>query len=88
MPAPGFETYGEPTSYPNKSTGKPDSCSTSEEESIKVRHHGYQGPNIDLENLEWRTISGPFVSVWLHNVPWGSEGTLAAPDAKVKSHSA
>nr|XP_023900602.1 sphingosine kinase 1 isoform X2 [Quercus suber] len=82
VPAPGFETYGEPTSYPNKSTGKPDSCSPSEEESIKVRHHGYQGPNIDLENLEWRTISGPFVSVWLHNVPWGSEGTLAAPDAK------
>ncbi|XP_050290569.1 sphingosine kinase 1-like [Quercus robur] len=82
VPAPGFETYGEPTSYPNKSTGKPDSCNPSEEESIKVRHHGYQGPNIDLENLEWRTISGPFVSVWLHNVPWGSEGTLAAPDAK------
>ena len=50
MPAPGFETYGEPTSYPNSSTGKPDSCSASEEESIKVRHHGYQGPNIDLEN--------------------------------------
>ena len=50
VPAPGFETYGEPTSYPNSSTGKPDSCSASEEESIKVRHHGYQGPNIDLEN--------------------------------------
>ena len=50
VPAPGFETYGEPTSYPNKSTGKPNSCSTSEEKSIKVRHHGYQGPNIDLEN--------------------------------------
>ncbi|KAM3701769.1 hypothetical protein ACJW30_05G199500 [Castanea mollissima] len=82
VPAPGFETYGEPTSYPNKSIGKPDSCSPSEEESIKARHHGYQGPNIDLENLEWRTISGPFVSVWLHNVPWGGEGTLAAPDAK------
>uniref|UniRef100_A0A7N2MR78 Exportin-2 C-terminal domain-containing protein n=1 Tax=Quercus lobata TaxID=97700 RepID=A0A7N2MR78_QUELO len=36
VPEPGFETYGEPTSYPNKSTGKPNSCSTSEEESIKV----------------------------------------------------
>lgn len=84
MPAPGFEAYGEPTSYHGKSTGKHDSCSPSEEKSVKVRHHGYQGPNIDLENLEWRSISGPFVSIWLHNVPWGGEETMAAPDAKVK----
>jgi sphingosine kinase len=28
-------------------------------------------------------MKGPFVSVWLHNVPWGAENTLAAPDAKV-----
>uniref|UniRef100_A0A2N9GPW4 YegS/DAGK C-terminal domain-containing protein n=1 Tax=Fagus sylvatica TaxID=28930 RepID=A0A2N9GPW4_FAGSY len=82
VPAPGFEAYGEPTSYHGKSTGKHDSCSPSEEKSVKVRHHGYQGPNIDLENLEWRSISGPFVSVWLHNVPWGGEETMAAPDAK------
>ncbi|RVW46293.1 Sphingosine kinase 1 [Vitis vinifera] len=42
-----------------------------------------KGPNIELEKLQWRTIDGPFVSIWLHNVPWGGEDTLAAPDAKV-----
>nr|GEW59425.1 sphingosine kinase 2-like isoform X1 [Tanacetum cinerariifolium] len=34
------------------------------------------------ENANWRKLNGPFVSVWLHNVPWGAENTLAAPDAK------
>ncbi|KAL1537477.1 Sphingosine kinase 1 [Salvia divinorum] len=26
-------------------------------------------------------IDGPFVSIWLHNVPWGAHDTKAAPDA-------
>jgi sphingosine kinase len=86
VPAPGFEAYGESTSYRGKSTGKQTSCSPTEEERVKVRHFGYQGPNIDLENLDWRIINGPFVSIWLHNVPWGGEDTIAAPDAKVKSY--
>ncbi|XP_062161641.1 sphingosine kinase 2 isoform X2 [Alnus glutinosa] len=82
VPAPGFEANGEATHYQGKSTGKQTSCSPSEEEPVKVRHYGYQGPNIDLGNLDWRTINGPFVSIWLHNVPWGTEDTMAAPDAK------
>jgi sphingosine kinase len=27
-------------------------------------------------------MKGPFVTIWLHNVPWGSENTLTAPAAK------
>lgn len=85
MPVPGFEAYGEPTNFHGKSTGEQNSHIPSEEDPAKAQQHGYQGPYIDLEDLDWRTINGPFVSVWLHNVPWGGEDTMAAPDAKVKS---
>ncbi|KAF5475600.1 hypothetical protein F2P56_007392 [Juglans regia] len=82
VPVPGFEAYGEPTNFHGKSTGKQNSHIPSEEDPAKAQQHGYQGPYIDLEDLDWRTINGPFISVWLHNVPWGSEDTMAAPDAK------
>ncbi|XP_015578185.1 sphingosine kinase 1 isoform X2 [Ricinus communis] len=74
VPAPGFETYGVPTSYNAESTSK-------QEQPLKTQH-GYQGPDVNLVNLDWRMISGPFVSIWLHNVPWGGEDVMAAPDAK------
>lgn len=84
MPAPGFETFGEPTSYNEKLTGKDNNHDLKEEENIsKLQESSYRGPDINLQNLNWRTINGPFVSVWLHNVPWGSEDAKAAPDAKV-----
>ncbi|MBA0836718.1 hypothetical protein Goarm_008913, partial [Gossypium armourianum] len=78
VPAPGFEEYGEQTSY----SGEP-SCetSTSQQESLNMQQPGYLGSDVKLENMHWRTISGPFVSIWLHNVPWGSEDVLAAPNA-------
>ncbi|KAJ9563095.1 hypothetical protein OSB04_008255 [Centaurea solstitialis] len=71
VPAPGFEDVGEPSG----------SCVDSME-PLKRCQHGYQGPKVDLESLNWRKLNGPFVSVWLHNVPWGAENTMAAPDAK------
>ncbi|KAK2977125.1 hypothetical protein RJ640_017649 [Escallonia rubra] len=77
VPAPGFEDFGEPSS------SKLDSCSLSDEKPVKIQQHGYQGPVVDLESQTWRKIDGPFVSIWLHNVPWGGEDTMAAPDAKV-----
>ncbi|KAE9595016.1 hypothetical protein Lal_00041110 [Lupinus albus] len=80
--APGFEAYGEPTSYCGKSTSKGNNSGPSEAESVKLQRLCYQGPEIDLEKLNWRVINGPFISVWLHNVPWGAEDTMAAPDAK------
>lgn len=83
MPAPGFEDYGVPTSYSGESINGMNVGSSSQEQPIKARQYGYQGPDVSLEDLGWRTINGPFISVWLHNVPWGGEDTLAAPDAKV-----
>lgn len=78
VPAPGSETYGQPSSYKKHDVHGP-----SQEELVKVQGHYYQGPDTNLENMEWRTIDGPFVSVWLHNVAWGGEDTMAAPHAKV-----
>lgn len=72
VPAPGFESYGQPAS-----------CSLDKVSSVSDKALGYQGPDTKLEDLDWREMNGPFVSVWLHNVPWGAENTLAAPDAKV-----
>lgn len=84
MPAPGYEAFGEPTSYPGKSTtSKGSNSGPNEAEHANKERLCYLGPEINVENLNWRVINGPFISVWLHNVPWGAEDTLAAPDAKV-----
>ncbi|XP_062013271.1 sphingosine kinase 1 isoform X1 [Rosa rugosa] len=80
VPAPGFEGFGEPTSYNDDDEST--NTDPSQEKPTKVRQLGYEGPDINLKNMNWRTIKGPFVSVWLHNVPWGGEDTRAAPDAK------
>ncbi|KAL2343965.1 hypothetical protein Fmac_005250 [Flemingia macrophylla] len=81
VPAPGFEAYGEPAIYPESSTIRGSNSDVIDgENSVKLK--GYQGPEIDLDNLVWRVLSGPFISVWLHNVPWGSENAKPAPDAK------
>lgn len=84
VPAPGFETFGDELSGQNgESIRELGICNTIQEEPVKNQQHGYRHTIVDLENLNWRKIEGPFVSVWLHNVPWGSEDTMAAPDAKV-----
>ena len=82
VPAPGFEAYGEPTRY-NGEFASTHSINPGQEQPVKAEQYSYQGPDVDLTNLEWRTINGPFISVWLHNVPWGGDNTMAAPDAKV-----
>ncbi|KAK4271532.1 hypothetical protein QN277_020216 [Acacia crassicarpa] len=83
VPAPGFEAFGEPLSYNGKCTGEDNNHDLKEAEHIKLQKSCYQGPDINLKNLNWKVINGPFVSVWLHNVPWGSQDALPAPDAKL-----
>ncbi|KAG7033898.1 Sphingosine kinase 1, partial [Cucurbita argyrosperma subsp. argyrosperma] len=82
VPAPGFEDYGEPTRYDYETASVVD-VDKSDGETDNIRRHGYEGPNINLKDLNWRKFDGPFISVWLHNVPWGAENTMAAPDAKM-----
>ncbi|KAL1809050.1 hypothetical protein DCAR_0728578 [Daucus carota subsp. sativus] len=83
VPAPGFEAFGDELSGHTVECAK-GICARgqNQEGMINIQQHGYRDSNIDLQSLNWRTIEGPFISVWLHNVPWGSEDTMAAPDAK------
>ncbi|KAF8413970.1 hypothetical protein HHK36_001967 [Tetracentron sinense] len=62
VPAPGYEAYGELGHQKVECTSKLDISCQSQEDTVKVQQHGYRGPSIFLENLEWRTIDGPFVS--------------------------
>lgn len=78
MPAPGYETYGDPIDQKNRWNQKQD-------DNSEGQQCGYQGPFTCLENMEWKIIEGPFISVWLHNVPWASEDAMPAPNAKVCS---
>ncbi|KAK9133861.1 hypothetical protein Scep_013389 [Stephania cephalantha] len=80
VPAPGYEEYGKATNEIKKFMGNLDTQDQCQVDTLK--QHCYGGPDICLEALEWRSVDGPFISVWLHNVPWGSEDTMAAPHAQ------
>ncbi|KAK4340570.1 hypothetical protein RND71_039071 [Anisodus tanguticus] len=71
--APDYETFGEPADVEGETI--------SEVKSSFLQHKGYRGPAFHMKDFN-RKIEGPFVSIWLHNVPWGGEDALAAPDAK------
>ncbi|XP_047307690.1 sphingosine kinase 1-like [Impatiens glandulifera] len=77
VPAPGFETIGEPCGQKGVAEAYHSNKHVKEGEQA-----GYEGPVLDLETSNWRSLNGPFISVWLHNVPWGSEDTMAAPNAQ------
>ncbi|KAL5987016.1 hypothetical protein ACLOJK_041879 [Asimina triloba] len=79
-PAPGYENYGDPLNHNNVASFNFASWNKIQEDGTKVELQGYQGPT--LKDTEWRTMEGPFISVWLHNVPWATEDTMPAPDAK------
>ncbi|KAI3456329.1 hypothetical protein Pfo_012992 [Paulownia fortunei] len=79
VPASGYESYGEPLDLEKVIIVEGESEMKSDDGPVE---YGYQGPKVDVKSLNWRKIDGPFVSIWLHNVPWGSEDTMAAPDAE------
>lgn len=81
VPASDYEDYTEKISQEVSSTLDVPFCSSSKKQTDALES-GYMGPNIALENMNWRTIEGPFISVWIQNVPWGSEGSMPAPSAK------
>ncbi|KAL0398661.1 UNVERIFIED_CONTAM: Sphingosine kinase [Sesamum radiatum] len=82
VPAPGYESYGEPLDLEKEVIVEGESQMTSDDGPVSIREYGYRGPKVDMKSLNWRKIDGPFISIWLHNVPWGGENTLAAPDAE------
>ncbi|KAL5730053.1 sphingosine kinase [Ranunculus cassubicifolius] len=76
VPAPGYESYGTPRIGPTTVDSK------DQEETVKMQECTYQGSKASIEEKDWRIIDGPFISVWLHNVPWASEDAMAAPNAQ------
>ncbi|XP_039130660.1 sphingosine kinase 2-like isoform X6 [Dioscorea cayenensis subsp. rotundata] len=80
VPAAGYEVYGEPLD-------RNESCKDEVPEqtcgvAARVQQCGYTGPKISLEDLEWKSVNGPFILVWLNNVPWSGEDVMPAPEAK------
>jgi len=84
VPAPGYEEVGEPVEQ-IPSFEQNGVSNGSQEDKANDRNGeriGYPGPSIEEADLEWRSLSGPFVSVWLGNVPFASEDAMAAPKAE------
>lgn len=81
IPAPGYESYGEPVN-------QIDGCKCDLLLSKQDRQgSGYQGPEVSFEKLDWRSLDGPFISVWVNNVPFSAEDYMPAPKAEVVSFS-
>ncbi|KAJ6827342.1 sphingosine kinase 1-like isoform X1 [Iris pallida] len=86
VPAPGYEMYGEPIQHDGEYKGNTGIPNISKQhvqgDGESVSQGGYSGPPSCLESSQWRSLDGPFISVWLNNVPWASEKIMPAPEAK------
>lgn len=85
VPAPGYEGFGDPVGQITscKSNGASTGVQGDRSNDCNDETCAYSGPSIDEADLEWRSLNGPFVSVWVSNVPFASEGVMTAPQAKV-----
>lgn len=77
VPAPGYEAFGEPVKLLENPILE---C---QEQNGKSPRFSYQGPSVEFQGSDWRFVDGPFVAVWINNVPWAAESIMAAPEAKV-----
>jgi sphingosine kinase len=76
VPAPGYEAYGDVVK-------QVENCTVECQEQIGKSLCSYQGPSVEFQGSEWRSLDGPFVSIWINNVQWAAESIMAAPGAKV-----
>ncbi|XP_072149842.1 sphingosine kinase 2 isoform X2 [Setaria viridis] len=76
VPAPGYEAYGEPIKQVKNFMVE------SLEQNGKSHPSSYPGPSVEFQASDWRFVDGPFVAVWINNVPWAAEDIMAAPEAK------
>ncbi|KAF2952628.1 hypothetical protein DAI22_01g349100 [Oryza sativa Japonica Group] len=75
VPAPGYEAYGDVVK-------QVENCTVECQEQIGKSLCSYQGPSVEFQGSEWRSLDGPFVSIWINNVQWAAESIMAAPGAK------
>lgn len=85
VPAPGYETYGEPVRQ-SVCDSNTKLCKDDQGDRVNVSLCGYQGLAVGADGCEWRYMDGPFISVWINNVPWAGEDVMPAPNAKVVAY--
>ncbi|XP_042438190.1 sphingosine kinase 1-like [Zingiber officinale] len=81
VPAPGYETYGEPITQSFCSSGT-EFCKDDQGDTVTGSSCGYQGLAMGAYGCEWRCMNGPFIAVSINNVPWAAEDVMPAPNAK------
>lgn len=86
IPAPGYESIGVPLTQTEESNKHDDPIlspggKVGNDKTLQSKR--YQGPSVSFEESHWRSIEGPFVYVWLNNVPWCNQDVMQAPEAKV-----
>ncbi|KAG8099666.1 hypothetical protein GUJ93_ZPchr0013g34700 [Zizania palustris] len=83
VPAPGYEGFGHPVEQITSCKSNGDSTGVQGDRSNDCDDEtcAYADPSIDETDLEWRSLDGPFVSVWVSGVPFASEDVMAAPEA-------
>ncbi|KAG0570231.1 hypothetical protein KC19_6G146200 [Ceratodon purpureus] len=79
IPAPGYEGTGTPFNGELETTTLLKS-SEGDSDRIAVKN-GYTGP-LQTSSSQWRDLEGPFILIWLNNVPWCSTDIHTAPHAK------
>ncbi|KAF0906003.1 hypothetical protein E2562_009021 [Oryza meyeriana var. granulata] len=83
VPAPRYEGFGDPVEQVTscKSNGASTGVQGDRSKDFNDETCAYTGPSIDEADLEWRSLDGPFVSVWVSGVTFASENVMTAPEA-------
>lgn len=81
VPAPGYEGTGTPF----HGGALEASSSYDSDESCNNLLQKKQPPadSMDSSTSQWREMEGPFILIWLNNVPFSNEALKPAPNAKV-----
>uniref|UniRef100_A0A453BAB4 YegS/DAGK C-terminal domain-containing protein n=1 Tax=Aegilops tauschii subsp. strangulata TaxID=200361 RepID=A0A453BAB4_AEGTS len=84
VPAPGYEGFGDPVeqTISCKSNGATNAAEGDIPDVCNNETCTYSGPSTDDADLEWRSLKGPFVNVWISNIAFASEGVMIAPQAQ------
>ncbi|XP_037484559.1 sphingosine kinase 1-like [Triticum dicoccoides] len=84
VPAPGYEGFGDPVeqTISCKSNGAANAAEGDITDVCNNETCTYSGPSTDDADLEWRSLKGPFVNVWISNIAFASEGVMIAPQAQ------
>lgn len=82
VPAPGYEGTGTPFHGELETTTllKSSDSDDSDNKSL-LRKNGYSG-SLLTNSSQWRDMEGPFILIWLNNVPFTGEAMKSAPNAK------